>query len=93
MAEKYNVQGLKTACRRFLVQHMTSELFVHTAILGYLNNDKILKDRAVQAMVDSDKTVNELEGWAELKKYPELSFEILEYCMSESPQRKRRRLE
>ena len=40
----------------------------------------------------TDKDMQNIEGWEELKKYPELSFEMLDYSMtSESPPHKRRR--
>ena len=92
MAEKYNVKGLLNICRELLIQSMETKHYVRTAILGYLTNNAKLKNAAMKAMVETGDSIKKIEGWEELKKYPELSFEMLDYSMtSESPPHKRRR--
>ena len=92
MAEKYNVKGLMNIWREHLIQSMENKHFVRAAILGYLTNNKKLKDAAMKAIVETGDSIKKIEDWEELKKYPELSFEMLDYSMtSESPPHKRRR--
>ena len=94
MAEKYNVKGLISMCREILIKGMTSKYFVRAAILAYHTNDDTLKSAAMMAMAESGKGIKEMEDWEELKKYPDLSFDIMHYCMSsDSPSSKRRRTE
>ena len=92
MAEKYNVQGLMSMCRDILIKQMTPHYFVRAAILGHLTNDATLKSAAMKAMTETGKGIKQLEDWEELKKYPDLSFDIMDYLMSsDSPVSKRRR--
>ena len=92
MAEKYNVQGLMSVCRDILIKQMTPEYFVRAAILSYLTNDTMLKSATMKAMAETGKGIKQLEDWEELKKYPDLSFDIMDYLMSsDSPALKRRR--
>ena len=92
MAEKYNVKGLMNITREILILSMETKHFVRAAILGYLHNSAKLKDAAMKAIVGTGESIKKMKDWEELKKYPELSFEILDYSMtSESPPHKRRR--
>ena len=94
MADKYNVKGLISICRELLMKRMTPKYFVRVSILGYLTNDETLKNAAMKAMAGTGKGIKEMENWEELKKYPDLSFDIMHYCMSsDSPASKRRRAE
>ena len=94
LAEKYNVKELVKICRGILIKRMTTKSFVRAAILAYLTNDETLKNAAVAAMAETGKGIKEMEDWEELKKYPDLGFDMLHYCMSsESPSSKRRRME
>ena len=89
MADKYNVQGLVGICRDILIKNMGPEQVVRGAIVAYLTDDKTLKDAAMQEIVKNGKVAKDMKDWEELKKYPELSFEVLNYTLS----RKRRRTE
>ena len=89
MADKYNVQGLVGICRDILIKNMGPEQVVRGAIVAYLTDDKTLKDAAMQEIVKNGKVAKSMKDWEELKKYPELSFEVLNFTLS----RKRRRME
>ena len=92
MAEKYDVQGLMSMCRDILIKQMTPDHFVRAAILGHLTNYAPLKNAAMKAMAETGKGIKQLEDWEELKKYPDLSFDIMDYLMSsDSPVSKRRK--
>ena len=94
MAEKYNVQGLIGICREILIKQMSSKYFVRAAILGYLTNDEALKSATMTAMGETGKGIKDMEDWKELKKYPDLAFDIMHHCMSsDSPSSKRRKTE
>ena len=79
MADKYDVKGLTEICRYAIVDKLSTENLVRAAILGYLCNDPQLKTAAVAKLIKSGKSIKEVEGWQELKKYPELSIEMLEF--------------
>ena len=92
MAEKYDVQGLMSMCRDILIKQMTRDNFVRAAILGHLTNYAPLKNAAMKAMAEAGKGIKQLKDWEELKMYPDLSFDIMDYLMSsDSPALKRRR--
>jgi len=44
--------------------------------------DRILKEAAMRVMVRSGKSLKKMDDWEELKNYPELSLEMLEYYSS-----------
>ena len=79
ISEKYLVEGLMEVCQCFLVKKMTVDNLHRALILGHHYNDNILKDAAMQKLVRSGKNIKEIQGWKELKKYPELAFEVLEF--------------
>ena len=79
ISEKYYVRGLMEVCRCFLIKKMSVDNLYRAAILGHLHDDEILKDAAMQKLVKSGKSVKGIQGWKELKKYPELAFEIFEF--------------
>ena len=92
LGEKYNVQGLVNICKKYLIKWMTPARYIRVAILGYLCNDRSLKEAAADAIQEiRGKKVSEIEDWNLLEKYPKLSMEMLEMCMSRA--NKRRRLE
>ena len=92
MAEKYNVKGLMNISREILIRSMEPKNYIRAAILGYLTNNRKLKDAAMKAIVETGNSLKKIENWEELKKYPELSFELLDFSMTtESPPHKRRR--
>ena len=91
MAEKYNVKGLVNICRELLIQSMETKHYVRAAILGYLTNNAKLKNAAMKAMVETGDSIKKIEDWEELKKYPELSFEMLDYSMTSEPLPHKRR--
>ena len=66
-------------CRCFLIKKMSVDNLYRAAILGHLHDDEILKDAAMQKLVKSSKSVKGIQGWKELKKYPELAFEMFEF--------------
>lgn len=96
LSHKYHVRGLEEICQCFLIKEMTIDNLYRAAILGHLYNDEILKDAAMQKLITSGMGVKEIEGWKELKAYPELSFEIFDFysqsmksgsCQPPSPKR------
>ena len=89
MAEKYNVQGLIKLCREFLIKQMTPKYFVRAAILAYHTNDEALKSATMTAMAETGKGIKEMEDWEQLKKYPDLSLDIMHYCMRRAQKRRR----
>ena len=91
MAEKYNVKGLVNICRELLIQSIEPKHYVRAAILGYLTNNAKLKNAAMKAMVETGDSIKKIEDWEELKKYPELSFEMLDYSMTSEPLPHKRR--
>ena len=89
-------------CSHVLIKKMTIENLYRAAILGYLCNDEVLKDAAMQKLVRSGMNISTIQGWDELKKIPELSFEILEFysksmipdsCVPPAPKRSKLQLE
>ena len=82
MAEKYNLQGLQAASRSILLGKLTPANSIRAAIVGYHCNDDILKDAAMKKIVSSGKSIKEIKDYEELKKYPELSIEMLEHYSS-----------
>ena len=82
MAEKYNVQGLVDTCRSVLLGKLTPANSIRGAIIGYHCNDDTLKDAAMKKIVSSGKSIKEIQDYEELKKYPELSIEMLEHYSS-----------
>ena len=82
LSDKYNVQGLKKACQSVLLEELTPENSIRGAIIGYHCNDDILKDAALKKIVRSGKSIKEIQDYEELKKYPELSIEMLEHYSS-----------
>ena len=94
MAEKYDVQGLANMCREILIKQMTLRHFVRAAILAHLTNDDILKNAAMTAIAKTGKGIKDMEDWEELKKYPDLSCDMIHFlASSDSPSSKRRRTE
>ena len=91
MADKYNVQGLVGICREILIKNMGPENVVRGAVVAYLTDDKTLKDAAMQEIVKNGKVAKGMKDWEELKKYPELSFEMLDYSMTSEPLPHKRR--
>ena len=79
ISEKYNVRGLAEVCRCLLIKKMSVDNLYRGAILGHLYDDEILKDAAMQKLVRSGKSMKGIQGWKELKKYPELAFEVFEF--------------
>ena len=99
ISEKYNIRGLAKICRCFLIKKMTIDNLYRAAILGHLYEDAILKDAAMQKLVRSGKSMKGIEGWKELKRYPDLAFEVFEFysqsmksCHSTPPPPKRCKL-
>ena len=79
ISHKYNVEGLVEVCRCFIIKEMGDDNLYRAAILGHLYNDEILKDAAMQRLVRCGKSVKDIEGWKELKNYPELACEAFEF--------------
>ena len=79
VSDKYNVKRLTEVCRYFLINKMTINNLHRAAILGYMCNDEVLKDAAMQKLIRSGKNIRGIDGWEELRKIPDLSFEILEF--------------
>ena len=88
MADKYNVQGLVSICRDILIKQMSPQNVVRGAVVAYLTNDEILKDAAKQEIVNNGKVIQNMKDWEEVKKYPELCFEILNYTLPLAKRRK-----
>ena len=82
MADKYNVQGLKVACRSILLDKLTPANSINCAIIGYHCNDETLKEAAMKKIVSSGKSIKEIEDYEEPKKYPDLSIAMLEQYSS-----------
>ena len=101
ISDKYNVKGLVEVCRCFLVKKMTIDSLYRALILGHLYEDEILKDAAMQKLVACGRSVKGIQGWKELKRYPELTFEVFEFysqsmsagCYPPSPKRSRLHLD
>ena len=102
ISDKYNVRGLVEVCRCFMVQKMTIDNLYRALILGHLHEDEILKDAAMQKLVICRRSVKGIQGWKELKRYPDLAFEVFEfysqsmvsgYCDPPSPKRSRLQLD
>ena len=92
LAEKYNVQGLVNICKKYLIKEMTPSRYIRVAILGYLCNNRGLKEAVAEAI--QGKKPSDIEDWNRLKEYPDLMMEMLEMCISpESRANKKRRLE
>ena len=90
LGEKYNVQGLVNICKKYLIKWMTPARSIRVAILGYLCNDRSLKEAAADAIQEiQGKKVSDVEDWNLLEKYPKLSMEMLEMCMSRANKRRR----
>ena len=81
MADKYDVRGLMDVSRRAIIDKLSTENLVRAAILGYLCSDDEVKNAAATKLSRSGKSIKEIEGWEELKKYPELSFEMWDSCI------------
>ena len=79
LSDKYNVKGLMQVCSHVLIKKITIKNLYRAAILGYLCNDEVLKDAAMQKLVRSGKRIKEIDGWDELKKIPDLTAEILDF--------------
>ena len=62
-----------------MTKKMAMDNLYRGAILGYLYNDGALKDAAMQKLFRSGKSVREIDGWEELKKFPELAFEMVDF--------------
>ena len=69
-------------CRSILLGKVTPSNYIRAAIIVYLDNYDILKDAAMKKIVSSGKTIKEIQDYEELKKYPELSIEMLEHYSS-----------
>ena len=86
ISDKYNVKGLMEICRYFLISNMTISNLYRAAILGHMCNDEVLKDAAMQKLVRSGKSVKDVDGWDDLRKFPDLISEILDfYSLSMRP--------
>ena len=81
-ADKYNAKGLLLVCRYIILEILSDNNLVHIAILGDQLHDRILKEAAMRVMVRSGKSLKKMDDWEELKNYPELSLEMLEYYSS-----------
>ena len=85
-ADKYNVKGLFRISRETLMEILdfekiqeTKKHIVKTVILGDKLDDKSLMDAAMKNMVERKLSLEDLNDWETLKKYPELLSNMFQY--------------
>ena len=78
-ADKYQVQSLIEACAMKLTKKLSTENeFVQGAIIGSLYRIPMLKNKAIKAIMKSGATaLNSMDGYHELRNYPDLLVEII----------------
>ena len=79
-ADKYQVQSLVDVCAMMLGENINQENAVKNVILGSFYRIPKLKKDAIKAIVSSDTNLSSMEGYEELRGYPDLLIEMLEYC-------------
>lgn len=80
LAEKYDVQKLKACCMQLLYPDVTVENVCEILKMGNLHNDTVLKNRAMEYILQAADQVIKTEGWKSMQREaPELCSEILSY--------------
>ena len=79
-ADKYQVPSLIEICAMNLSKTLSTDNLVLGAILGSIYRLQELKNEAIKAIVNSRATLSSMEGYQELRGYPDLLIEIVDYC-------------
>ena len=78
-ADKYQVPSLIENCAMNLGKKLSTDNYVLGAILGSVYRLPELKNEAIKAIVYSRATLSSMEGYQELRGYPDLLIEIVDY--------------
>ena len=81
VGDKYQVTSLTKACASMLAENICTNNAVQAAILGFLCNNDSMKSKAIKAILDRDKgvTLGSMKGYKDLKGYPDLLAEIIDF--------------
>ena len=93
VGDKYQVDSLTQACAAKLAENICTDNAVQAAILGFLCNNGSMKSKAIEAIVNRDKgvTLSSMKGYKELRSYPDLFTEIVDFGHGPSKPTKRKR--
>ena len=93
-ADKYQVPSLVDYCVMKMRQNMSADNAVQGAIFGSVYRSKELKEDAIKVIVNAETTLSSMNGYKELRAYPDLLIEIVDYThgdRQESKSKKRKR--
>ena len=76
-ADKYQVPSLLEACAMKLRKNLGTDNVAQGAILGSIYRIPKLKNDAIKGIIASEATLNSMEGYQELRRYPDLLIEII----------------
>ena len=78
-ANEYQVPSLIEVCNAMMVKTINMDNAVKAAIFGTTNRIPELKNAAIRAIAYSGATLSSIEGYEELRGYPDLLIEIVDY--------------
>ena len=79
-ADKYQVSNLVDFCVMKLRENMSTDTAILGAIYGSLYRQQDLKKDAIEAILNAETNLSSMDGYKELRGYPDLLIEIIEYC-------------
>ena len=82
-ADKYQVPSLIDFCVMKLRENISTDNAVQGAILGSLYRNQDLKKDAIKAIVNAEINLSSMDGYEELRGYPDLLIEIVDYCQED----------
>ena len=93
VGDKYQVDSLTQTCAAKLAENICTDNAVQAAIIGFLCNNDSMKIKAIEAIVNRDKgvTLSSMKGYKELRSYPDLFTEIVDFGHGSGKPAKRKR--
>ena len=84
-AEKYQVTSLISTCTTIILDKLTEHNAIRTAILGYQYQSQQLMLKAVDKIIDSEKTLKDMSGYdALLREGKEVLVDIIELIQAKA---------
>ena len=83
VAHRYQVQSLVDVCFMKLRENMSTDNAILGAILGSLYGNQKLQKDAIRLIVKAETNLSSLDGYEELRSYPDLHDALIDYCYGE----------
>eukprot|EP01121_Diplochlamys_sp_Union-15-3_P004409 TRINITY_DN1452_c0_g1_i3.p1 TRINITY_DN1452_c0_g1~~TRINITY_DN1452_c0_g1_i3.p1 ORF type:complete len:105 (-),score=10.14 TRINITY_DN1452_c0_g1_i3:15-329(-) len=77
LANRFLIEQLKLLCESYMLHHISNGNVVHLLLIAIRSNANMLKERAMEFIVQNKEIMQQRPEFGELKKEPDILLEII----------------